>query len=188
MEKDFKCANKTKKNVFSKAVEFFRGKDKVIENTCYPASGIHEWVVHAFDKDGNLIASKPINASCECPFTIGRDKNCDLVLDSKFVGNVHLKIGKDDWGYFAKDFSISGTQINGKVYNNESFSLEEGFALVADVQIYFERNKNCSPVFSRELITNAEEAVKTRKFDGISKTKESGNNVGNSEKTKIFKS
>ncbi|MBR3819188.1 MAG: FHA domain-containing protein [Clostridia bacterium] len=113
-----------------------------------------------------------MNATCERPFSIGRDKNCDLVLNSEYVGNVHLRIGRDDMGYFAKDSSLNGSFVNDKVYRNESFSLEEGFVYIADVPVYFKRNENhsCLPVYPK-YFRDDEKAEKAIESDGFNKTK-----------------
>lgn len=133
---------------------------------------LSEWIVYVLDKDGNVLTEKEMSATCEKPFSIGYDKDCNLVVKSDFVSNVHLNIGKDDQGYFAKDCSLNGTYVNDKKYNNESFSLEEGLIYVADVPVYFKRNANIRPnVIPRFIKDNVEETNRTQKFDGFTSTK-----------------
>lgn len=98
-----------------------------------------EWTVYVLDKEGNVLEKKSMNATSENPFSIGYDKDCDLVVKSNYVSRVHLRIGKDKDGYFAKDSSLNGTFINDKEYKGESFSLEEGVVYVADVPVYFKK-------------------------------------------------
>ncbi len=135
-----------------------------------------EWTVYVLDKEGNVLNKKSMSATCEKPFSIGYDKDCDLVVKSDFVSRVHLKIGKDKDGYFAKDCSLNGTFVNDKEYKGESFSLEEGLVYVADIPVYFEKNNPDRPVISpRFTKKDAEVASKDNDIEDMSNTKNFGN-------------
>lgn len=179
--------NKTKNTFFAKIAEKFKRNKTVTEVPCNPINNAYAWTVCVFDKEGNIITRKPMNATCERPFSIGRDKNCDLVLNSEYVGNVHLRIGRDDMGYFAKDSSLNGTFVNDKMYNNESFSLEEGLVYVADVPVYFKKNSDNRPnVIPKFVKDNVEETSKTKKFDGFNNTRSWKKDAGESGANRPF--
>lgn len=103
-------------------------------------SRFSEWTVLVLDEAGNILKQTSMSATAENPFSIGYDKDCDLKLDSEHVSRVHLKVGKDDKGYFAVDSSLNGTFVGDKEYKKESFPLEEGLVYVADVPIYFQKH------------------------------------------------
>ncbi|MBR3818139.1 MAG: FHA domain-containing protein [Clostridia bacterium] len=146
-----------------------------------------EWTVYVLDKEGNIISEQAMSATSERPFSIGYDKDCDLVVNSNYVTGVHLKIGKDDQGYFAKDSSLNGTFVNDKMYNNESFSLEEGLVYVADVPVYFKKNSDNRPnVIPKFVKDNVEETSKTKKFDGFNNTRSWKKDAGESGANRPF--
>lgn len=57
-------------------------------------------------------------------FTIGSSEDADFrISEDEYVSRIHLRVGKDDKGYFIKDTSMNGTEFNGKTYHSQAFDL-----------------------------------------------------------------
>lgn len=131
------------------------------------------WMVYVLDKEGNIVDEREMNVTEAKPFSIGYDDDCDLVIKSKYVSSVHLRVGKDSQGYFAKDNNSSnGTFVGDEEIRGTSFPLEEMLVYVADVPIYFKKRNNDRPKVDPKFFRNeADDSSKTKNFDEFNKTK-----------------
>lgn len=121
------------------------------------------WIVCVLDPEtGDIIREKDIVLSPENnEFRIGYSDKCDLVLDSETVGRVHLRIGRDDQGFFAMDNdSVNGTYIDGQPVS--SFPLEERVVYVADAPIYFKKRQMVAKIEKPRFAEEKEEATKRK--------------------------
>ena len=83
-----------------------------------------------------LINSK-IDLSTKSEFTIGRDPNCDIVIDNPQVDLVNTRIFHDDEVYYIEDVnSANGLKINGKKVKNKILENYDTFMLPGAVYMF----------------------------------------------------
>ncbi len=74
-------------------------------------------------------------------WTVGKDKNCDLVLEDSHISRTHFQIQKEGASYFIKDLkSSNGTMLNDKELKpKKNYLLESGDSIfILDMEILFE--------------------------------------------------
>jgi EAL domain-containing protein (putative c-di-GMP-specific phosphodiesterase class I) len=87
---------------------------------------------------------QPLRAELDkLPFTIGRNENCDLPIETNRISREHVRIECIDGVYYAKDLkSTNGTFINGVRINQQSPLTDGDLLTVANVGLIFHLPKS----------------------------------------------
>lgn len=102
-----------------------------------------QWAVYlkVYTEEGqdspDIFKLKPHQTS----WTVGKDKNCDLVLEDSHISRKHFQIQKEGASYFIMDLkSSNGTVLNDKELKpKKNYLLESGDSIfVLDMEIFFE--------------------------------------------------
>ena len=109
-----------------------------------------EWSVVQLDPDsGTPIKKQSLLVSEKGRFTIGRNKACNFVLKGAmaqdYVSRMHLGVGKDATGYFAKplsraDGSIALTYVEGQLVMSSFDLVDKQVIWLGNIPIAFVRN------------------------------------------------
>ena len=67
--------------------------------------------------------------------TIGRSKDCDIVIPERQISRYHARIESDESGYIVRDLgSKNGTVVNGEILSDQPYRLRDGDEIrLADV-------------------------------------------------------
>ncbi len=113
---------------------------------------ISEWsVVQLHPVSGKQIKKQNLVIPASGGFTIGRRNDCNFVLQGATaedgVSRLHLCVGQDDKGYFARPFprpddSLAITYISDKVVTNTFDLVDQQIVWLGKIPIVFVRNIN----------------------------------------------
>lgn len=123
-----------------------------------------EWAVIQFDPvTHKQVKRQNIKVPEKGKFTIGRNKACDFVLEGAtaqdYASRMHLGVGKDENGYFAKplprkDNSLALTYIDGQQVVDSFDLADKQIVLLGKIPIAFVRNEELGRNFQLELASD----------------------------------
>lgn len=137
--------NKSKNGLFINNILLFDGcvigyNDTIkIDN---PLDPLVQGVLMVLSTEKETDKWNTFNLSKKDEIIIGRNKDCDIVLDSVTIANYHAKIIKRDEGYYLDNYDKSGgIIIDNKILNEEVRLRDKDVFIINNIKLIYDNDK-----------------------------------------------
>ena len=137
--------NKSKNGLFINNILLFDGcvigyNDTIkIDN---PLDPLVQGVLMVLSTEKDSDKWNTFNLSKKDEIVIGRNKDCDIVLDSVTIANYHAKIIKRDEGYYLDNYDKSGgIIIDNKILNEEVRLRDKDVFIINNIKLIYDNDK-----------------------------------------------
>lgn len=137
--------NKSKNGLFINNILLFDGcvigyNDTIkIDN---PLDPLVQGVLMVLSTERDSDKWNTFNLSKKDEIVIGRNKDCDIVLDSVTIANYHAKIIKGDEGYYLDNYDKSGgIIIDNKILNEEVRLRDKDVFIINNIKLIYDNDK-----------------------------------------------
>ena len=159
--------NKSKNGLFINNILLFDGcvigyNDTIkIDN---PLDPLVQGVLMVLSTEKDSDKWNTFNLSKKDEIVIGRNKDCDIVLDSVTIANYHAKIIKRDEGYYLDNYDKSGgIIIDNKILNEEVRLRDKDVFIINNIKLIYDNDKILYQSNERGVKIEAIDIVKTVK-------------------------